>query len=55
MTTSAGQEKADEAKIFFMETSAKTGHNVKEVSMGPLTKYGQASKDNFVSWDLQDA
>jgi small GTP-binding protein len=31
VTTAAGQEKADGEKIFFMETSAKTGHNVKEL------------------------
>ena len=31
MTTAAGEAKAEEYKVLFMETSAKSGHNVKEV------------------------
>lgn len=44
--TSEGQEKADEAKIFFMETSAKTGFNVKELFARVATEISESMEQH---------
>lgn len=39
VTTEEGEQKAKDLNLMFIETSAKSGYNVKQVSFHPMSSY----------------